>query len=99
MMTLDPVMAHSLDEYFPVGPRDVCHGRIPAITAHVGSFSGTLCYATILDRVVGFFPGVLRSDTPVSKALGSVAMLSGMDKDSSNTLHGAALSGVLRKPV
>ncbi|KAI4257483.1 MAG: hypothetical protein LQ352_001647 [Teloschistes flavicans] len=57
-----------------------------------------LCLQPILTLSMLAF-AVRYYDTPIDKGFGLVAVLSGVDKQSLDIMHGAALSGELKKPV
>ncbi|KAI9717813.1 MAG: hypothetical protein M1812_004542 [Candelaria pacifica] len=49
--------------------------------------------------IVMFLSATLFFSTPIDKGFGIVAILAGIDRESLDLLHGASLSGELRKPV
>lgn len=57
-----------------------------------------LCLQPVL-KISMFLLAMALYDTPVDKGFGLVAILSGIDKQSLEIMHGAALSGELRRPV
>ncbi|MCJ1337916.1 hypothetical protein MMC09_003200 [Bachmanniomyces sp. S44760] len=57
-----------------------------------------LCLQPILTILMFFFLTILY-DTPTDSGFGIVAILSGIDRNSLDSLHGSALSGQLSRPV